>query len=204
MALAKLISLCCETPIRRVQIGWLSLQPDGAISFGSNQKTFIAKKDKIRIPIWSAYNRVELKFDAVHSPDELEGIRNPHFTFHPDIRFHLKDDITVKNAIFEGLADPIMSVSQQGKMPWARLISSLVRNLPDQKQARSSAQETTVCSIKYPSEEISAVIEVDFLPFGTFARTLNDFIFEWHKVTVRVAMFVTYPQLPRLYWFHSY
>jgi hypothetical protein len=50
--------LCCDTPSRRIRVGWVSFQPDGSISFGLNDRAYISPKFKTQSMIWNAYNRV--------------------------------------------------------------------------------------------------------------------------------------------------
>src|SRR5262245_59629907 len=45
-----------------------------------------------RIGLWNVYNRVGIQYVVPTNPAALEPVPNPHFTFHPAIKFHLKSD----------------------------------------------------------------------------------------------------------------
>src|SRR3972149_1021589 len=84
--------LVCDVADRRIAIAWLSFQPDNSISFGLNDRTYISPRFRDRIFIWNAYNRICTIYEVPTDPEALEPVERPHFTYHPDVMFHLKSN----------------------------------------------------------------------------------------------------------------
>jgi len=79
-----------------------------------------------RIGLWNVNNRVEIQYVVPTNPAALKPVLNPHFTFHPAVKFHLKSDqdrASKDEAIFEGIADVAIVLDQQEEMPWLRATS---------------------------------------------------------------------------------
>jgi hypothetical protein len=89
---AMLKHLTCQAPNRFIRLAWLSLPPNGDVSFGLNDKTYISPRFKGRNYVWSAFNRVTAEYEVASDPNTLEPVKNPHFTFHQPGYFHLKSD----------------------------------------------------------------------------------------------------------------
>ena len=76
--------------------------------------------------LWNAYNRVQIKYEIASDPSALDPVKNPHFTYHPAIMFHLKsnaDSAQRDEAIFQGIADVGIVLNQDFEMPWIRAVS---------------------------------------------------------------------------------
>jgi hypothetical protein len=101
---------------RIVPVGWVSFQPDGSISFGLRDRTFVLESGRARINLWNAYNRVQIQYVAPKVTEPLLPVENPHFTFHPPVHFQLKSNAqrTSKDEqIFSGIADVQITLMQQ-------------------------------------------------------------------------------------------
>jgi hypothetical protein len=198
--------LCCDTPSRRIHIGWISLQPDGTISFGLSDPSYISPKFKGEFMLWNAHNRVGIEYIVASDPSALEQVRNPHFTYHPaTIMFHLKDNGPVKKALFRGIADVNITLEQQQTMPWIRAISAPLSELQSggRRQNNIPTEELT---IKAPSESVSAWVALDFIkkedakehPDG------SQWDISWHNTTIWVCLSTCPAQIATLSWFHSF
>ena len=198
--------LVCDVPGRRVAIGWISFQPDGSISFGLNDQTYISPRFRDRISIWNAYNRVCTIYEVPTDPSALKPVENPHFTYHPDIMFHLKsndDLIREDQAIFQGIADVPITLEQDCQMPWIRAVSAPVDKLKI-RSARPDAIETEDLMLSAPTERISVRIALDFVKPAA-ATTLGhqtQWCIPWGKVALKITLAWTYPQIATLAWFH--
>jgi hypothetical protein len=196
--------LCCETPSRIINLGWLSLQPDNSISFGLNDRTFIASKFKERRFVWNAYNRQRYRYQVVTSNDAVEPVRNPHFTYHPDAWFHLKENIPdADGAVFEAIADLPIVLQQDAEMPWIRAYSGNIAALSN--AGRRSNEQIDLLKLSIPSETASVCMQIDFVrPDAGFDLEHNSrWFFSWGKVGLRVSMSFTAPRLATLTWFHD-
>lgn len=192
-------TICARLPHGRYDIAFLSLQDDGSISIGLRDRTYIAPQLRARIGIWNAYNRIGIQYRIPSTPDALEPIQNPHFTFHPSIRFHLRAD--GEDPIFSAIADIKIAIMQQGIVPWLRLISApLTTKLGSERPARAD-------DIAFPILDLrcSVLIAVDFIDLN-FVGYANEFSCRemvWQDVALRISCSFTYPQIPALWWFHS-
>jgi len=195
--------LCCDTPNRRVQVGWVSFMPDGAISIGSNEKTFIAPEQRNRAGVWNTYNRVKYKFHIINAKGKLEGIISPHFTYHPPMRFHLKTNYANDDEVFVGLADVRMAVEQDGYMPWTCITSPPISKMPTRPRPRAGKIDIEILCINWPSEDISVTFSTAFVPSDRVPPTQCDWVFPWKDVTLMISLGVSYPQISTLTWFHS-
>lgn len=195
--------IVCELPDRRVRLAWLSLQPEGWISFGLNDRMFIAPQSKTRVPIWNAYNRVKAKFLIESDPSALESISNPHFTYHPPGHFHLRE--TGGERVFEAIARLEIALEQEGGLvPWIR---ATTRPLGQIQQSRGRSGQRGTDIIFHPiAEKVSASIAVDFCRADETEVWEHDSCvrISWYGVGVRMTVGYTYPQIPKLGWFHSY
>jgi hypothetical protein len=193
--------LCCDTPARRIRLGWLSFQPDGAISFGLNDRTYISPKFKAQHFVWSAFNRIGIQYEVQSDPAALEPVRNPHFTFHPPHWFHLKSD--GDGALFEAIADVPLALHQDSEMPWLRAVSTPLRQLPTGGRRRDSFSEEEI-GIALPHEELSVCIELDLVRAGKIRVTSGpaQWFTPWHGVAIRATLRPAAAQIATLSWFH--
>ena len=136
--------IACEVNARLVNVAWLSFQPDGSISFGLQDRTYISPKFKAQHFVWSAYNRAKLEYFVPSSPEELEQVTNPHFTFHPPHWFRLRAN--KEEALFEAIADLDLTLRQDHAMPWIRAFSGPLNSLKSggTRQDRVVADSLTI------------------------------------------------------------
>jgi len=199
--------LCCNTPSRRVQIGWISFQPDGAISFGLNDKTYIAPQFKGQHFVWNAYNRIEIAYIVPSDPLALERVPNPHFTYHPDAWFHLKPTNKKDgDSLFEAIADVPIVLSQQSEMPWIRAVTSPISGLRSSGRRSDTidVEDLVICTLV---ENVSVRMEIDFIRpenCSTPTQSGNEWKFAWHKVGIRILLRSTQAHIATLSWFHFY
>jgi hypothetical protein len=198
--------LCCDTPERRIRLGWISLQSNGDVSVGLSDKSYIAPRFKGRHFLWNAYNRVRIRYIVPSDGESLEGVRNPHFTFHTPNWFHLKPSRPRHaEALFEAIADVPLTLMQDARMPWIRATTSPLRQLAggDRRPSDIAVEDLIARS---STENISIRIEVDLIRPEN-CRPANDG-WEWsfarENVGVRVSLAITHPQIATLGWFHQY
>jgi hypothetical protein len=189
--------LVCQTPTRRVNLGWISFQADGSISFGLNDKTYISPKFKVIHGVWSAYNRVKVQYRIPSDPTTLEAVNNPHFTYHPPISFRLKENSASNDdALFFAIADLDLTLRQEFKMPWLRATSAPISTLRSQRP-RSGARPPDEFMIDIPDERLSVNMDLDFFPSGqAFLDTNSTWYVAWSGAMLRTSMSFTYPGRP--------
>jgi len=196
--------ICCDTPERRVRIAWVSFQPDGSISFGLNDRTYISPKFRARHFVWNAYNRVRIHYEVPSDQSSLEAVQNPYFTFHPAVWFHLKaGGPRGDEALFEAIADVALVLQQKSEMPWLRSVSGRVASLPTAR-ARSGEMPVDELSINGPSENVSVSMALDFVKpqAGQGMEHMSRWYLRWQNVAIRLSLMFTYPQIATLSWFH--
>src|SRR5690349_11976900 len=116
-----IIRIDATEPTATRSIAWVSLQPDGSISVGLTDRTYVSPRFRARQFVWNAYNRVVAEYLIPHSSDELHVARNPHLTFHPPIYFHLRAN--GDEELFAGIADVGLMLTQVNRVPWIRFVS---------------------------------------------------------------------------------
>jgi hypothetical protein len=197
--------ISCQTPSRRINIGWVSFQEDGSISFGLNDRTYISPKFRARIGVWSAYNRVGIRYAIPSDQAALEPVQNPHFSFHPPGQFHLKEhNAKPDDVLFHGIALVDLTVRQQSRMPWLRAVSAPFSSLRPQR-FRSGRAATDEMVMHVPDERLSAWIDLDFVSPETAPRIGNQSTccVVWRDVALRISLGFTGPRIATLSWFHS-
>jgi hypothetical protein len=184
------------------RIAWLSLQADGSVSVGLAARTFISRRFLARYDVWNADNRVADNYLISHSPDELEPVRNPHFTFHPLATFQLRanDD----EILFQGLADVGLIVEDVGRFPWIRMVSGPIRELPRPGSARHPPPE--VISVLVPSQDISLGLGVDFVSPGAGNKSgaLVERFLDVGNHRLHLFIETLEAQQPTLSWYHEH
>jgi hypothetical protein len=198
-------SLCCDTPTRRIRLGWLSFQPtDGAISFGLSDNAYVAPAFQAFIGIWNAYNRVRTRFEIVSDPSAAERVVNPHLTWHPPNYFHFKRrDQSRDDAPFRGIAQIPMMLQQQSVVKWIRATSGPLADLKTAGplNGRFNSQELV---IRVPTESLSVQMTVDFTNAAAQFAHASLWNIQWRDVSVRLRMSFTHPQFPTIAWAHYY
>lgn len=199
------LQICCDTPLRRIRLAWLSFQPDGSISFGLNDRSFIAPRFKVLYPIWNAYNRIGISYLLESQPETLTLVKNPHFTFHPGMIFQLKDNGVAEDFLFRGIADVGLTLEQDGEMPWLRAITSQLALLQGGGIRPDNVSTKEIC-ITSTDEKSSAYIAVDLVNPGNFRLTgyLPHLFIPWYDVVIRVTLHLSFPRIATLSWFYSY
>jgi hypothetical protein len=164
-----------------------------------------------RIGIWNLYNRIGIRYVVPTDPAALEPVLNPHFTFHPRAKFHLKSnkDLASKDeSIFEGMADVGLVLTQQEEMPWIRITSKPLSGLLEAGTGRADgiANDDLVCTVPVVVAEPSASIEIDFIRPANVQenREYSPWEFIWGEVGLRIKAGYIAPQIATLSWFHFY
>ena len=183
-------------------IGWMSFQPDGAISVGLTDRIFISPKFRARNFVWNFYNRISLEYLVAHSPEALEPINNPHLTFHPPIYFHLRANS--QEELFAGLAEPRLMLLQDYCVPWIRFISRPVREIGEAKQPRDS-EKSSIAKILLPTTECSIGLGVDFI--RATQTESSELLFsrcvDWKEHRVHIFCEILPVQISTLSWYHQ-
>ena len=194
---------------RVVSVAWVSFQPDGSISFGLRDRTFVLESARVRSNLWNAYNRIQIQYVAPNVTEPLLPVENPHFTFHPSAYFQLKSNsqrTSEDEQIFSGIADVQITLTQQREMPWIRATSASLADLK-QSSARADSIPTKNLTIAVPAifAAASAAIEVDFIRLEDVRPSLNGPTWEiaWHNFAIRISLKSIAPQKATLSWFHS-
>jgi hypothetical protein len=184
-------------------IGWLSLQPDGAVSVGLADRTFISPRFHARQFVWNAYNRVSLQYLVPHKPGELRAVVNPHLTFHPPIYFHLRanDD----EELFAGIAEVEIMLAQDGHVPWVRFTSRPVSEIAVAAQPRNPGR-TNVLSVPVQSKDVSVGLAIDFVRPGVDdpACSVAEQFIDCGQNRLHVRCDLLAAQPPTLAWYHQY
>ena len=147
------------------------------------------------------YNRAKIEYFVPSSPEELEQVTSPHFTFHPPHWFHLRAN--KEEALFEAIADLDLTLRQDHEMPWIRAFSGPLNSLKSggTRQDRVVADSLT---IQVPTGHASLRIAIDFVTLQA-ANHIGDascWHLPWHNVALRVTLAFTYPRIATLWWFH--
>jgi len=184
-------------------IGWISLQPNGSVSVGLADRTFISPRFHARQLLWNAYNRVSLRYLVPHSPEELRSVVNPHLTFHPPIYFHLRAN--GDEELFAGIADVEIMLAQDGHVPWVRFASRPVSELAIAVPPRDP-NRTSILRVPVRSSDVSIGLAIDFVrpgvndPAGSVAERFVDC--GENRLHVRCDLLAA--QAPTLAWYHQY
>jgi hypothetical protein len=125
------ITLCATAGGKVLRIGWISLQPNGDISAGLNDRAFIARDFDATQFVWSAFNRVRVEYLVPSDPKAAQAIVQPHLTFHVPHYLHLTSKGSRES--FRAIADIALAVQQQGEVPWVRFISKPLSGLQEAK-----------------------------------------------------------------------
>lgn len=183
-------------------VGWISLQPDGAISVGLRDRTFISLTFRTRNFVWNLYNRVTLEYLVPHSPDTLEPVPNPHLTFHPPGYFHLRAN--GEDELFAGIAEPRLMLHADETVPWLRFVSKPVNELSRASEPRSP-EKTMVETITIPDANCSVGLGIDFVrsEHGENRNLSWSNYFNCGEHRIHAFAEPLLPQFPTLSWFHQ-
>ena len=195
----------------RKGIVWLSFQPDGSISCGLRDRTYVSPRFRDRISIWNVYNRVGIERLVANDPNGLQPVHGAHITFHPPLQFHFKgrhDRSRHDEDLFQGIAEVRIMLAQQAEVPWLRVTSKDLSQLPQAGTSRPDRidSEELIYTVPAPIVAASALIEIDFIRESDVFQDQHGppWEFRWHEVGLRVRPRVIPPQIATLSWFHFY
>lgn len=188
---------------KQKRIGWVSLQPDGSVSVGLSDSTFVSPDFKAQNFVWSADHRRTIHYLISSDSRTLRPIRNPHLSFHPPHDFHLHAN--GGNMLFEGIADLDLMLRQDGIVPWIRFVSRAVGRLADAGLTRNPGRARVVL-IDAPSEDCSVGFGVDFAAQEQSSRPSDVLVSEWvqwRTYWLHLHGVALPPQVATLSWFHQ-
>ncbi len=172
------ILLTAEVNKQPRRIGWISLQPNGSVSVGLNDRAFVSPDFKAQNFVWSVYNRETIQYLVQSDPATLRPVPQPHLSFHPPHWFHLRGNGGKK--LFEGIGD----------LP-------LPRN-PERTRTISIPLSTADCSIG---------LAVDFLRANLDPPHAEELLvseaIEWQGYKLLISAVTLAPQIATLSWFHQ-
>jgi hypothetical protein len=183
-------------------VGWVSFQPDGSVSVGLSDKTFVTPQFSKQNFVWNANNQQTLEFLVPNNSDSLQLVRNPHLTSHPPNYFHLREN--GKDELWAGIADIAIMLEQDRRIPWVRFVSKQFSELKLASTPRGLAK-TTIRKVELENPDASVCLAVDFL------HQKGDEPPEWVSknlqgatggVKVDINAFATKPQISTLAWLH--
>jgi hypothetical protein len=183
----------------------MSFQNDGSISIGLSDRAFIAPEFRAQHSIWNYYNRVTVNYVVPDTPHALVPIQNPHFTYHPPLRFHLRAD--GEPALFEGIQLVGCGLHQQERYEWLRIGSKPVHELSLYRGARSPGS-TDIITIPVPGAQCSVGLGVDFVRSAfsnEHGHGLLDICETWHDRKLHIfSELLPLQTVTTLGWFHHY
>jgi hypothetical protein len=196
--------LCCQTPRRRINLGWVSFQPDGSISFGLSHMTFIWPKFKARHFSWNLFKRIRISDQVPSDAGALEPLQNPLFTYQPQRHWFLLKANSVRegNELFAAIVDMNLTLREQSRMRWVKAVSAPLATLPAQTfQSPEGPVEELVMFV--PDEHLSTCIELTFEKPGTAELQLNQTTWctAWQDVALRIDLSFMGPRIATLSWF---
>lgn len=197
------IVVTAETGGTARRIGWIGIQPDGSVSVGLNDRTFVSPDFKAQNFVWSAYNRQTIQYLVPTTRDGLRGIRNPHLTFHPPHWFHLRE--TNGKRLFEGIGDLDLMLRQDGTVPWVRFVSKQVSTLAPAANPRKP-ERTRFITVRPGTEECSIGLAVDFVRADVAVKPdglLSSELFACSAYTLHVSTISLPTQIATLSWYHQ-
>jgi len=185
-------------------VGWVSLQPDGAVSVGLSDRTFVAPSFRARNFLWNVNNRVTLEYRVAHEPGAMEPVVNPHLTFHPPIYFHLRENNQVE--LWAGMADVAIMLEQDGIVRWVRFVSKPFTELKATGPLRDPSR-TTIRKVSVPDTEHSIGLGVDFVRRPGEAPpewVTKNLVGATAGVGIDIHTSILPPQTSTLAWLHHY
>lgn len=193
----------------------MSLQPDGSVSVGLADKAFVSPDFNAQNFVWSAFNRLPLKYNVQSDAATLKPIRNPHLTFHPPNWFHLKGLKGLRGSeekrLWEGIGDLEIMLRQDGQVPWVRFVSKRVSDLPSaglpERPDRAKPYEIKSLEIKPQSDQSSIGLALDFVSSGTVLdehEFLASAIIPWQGYSLHIHATELPAQVATLAWLHQY
>lgn len=198
-----ILTLCASLEGRSYRIGWISLQPNGDISVGLNDRAFIAREFAAQQFVWSAFNRIHVAYLVPDDPRAEKPIDQPHLTFHVPAYLHLTSKGS--RVTFEAIADIALAVDQQGEVPWVRFTS---RPLSGLKEAKGGSRDVAQRNIEFAATAADRSIElaVDFVRRGDTAALVGAGHCEWvdhGQYRLRISATERAAQRATLGWLHE-
>jgi len=207
-----ILTICAEHAGKQLGVAWLSLQPEGSVSVGLNDRALVVRDFQHQSFVWSAFNRETLAFVVPDNPQAMQPIAQPHISFHPAavIRgvehgewFH----VTAKGGkrLFEAIAPMELAVDQQGEVPWVRFVSKPVSGLAEAKGLRAEGLNR-VLAVPVENSDRSVALSVDFIAKGSVSpfdgAELTEFI-DHGQYRLRLAISLIPGQKATLGWIHQ-
>ncbi len=180
-------------------VAWLSFQPDGAISVGLRDRTFISPTFRARSFVWNVYNRVTTEYLVPHTPEALRQVLNPHLTFHPPIYFHLRQD--GKEELFAGIADVNIMLQMDGQVPWVRFTSAPYDALKPSGLSRPGIP-TDLLTLEVSNPKLSIGVCVNFSSQPVTTRDCATLV-QHAGFNIEVYAEERCPQAASLSWYHQ-
>jgi hypothetical protein len=198
------ILLTAEVNKQPCRIGWISLQPDGSVSVGLNDRAFVSPDFKAQNFVWSVYNRETIQYLVQSDPATLRPVPQPHLNFHPPHWFHLRGNGGKK--LFEGIGDLPLMLRQDGIVPWIRFVSKRVAKLPGAGLPRNPERTRTI-AIPLSTADCSVGLAVDFLRADLDPPHAEELLvseaIEWRGYKLLVSAVTPASQIATLSWFHQ-
>jgi hypothetical protein len=200
------LMLGSTTGDRKVYVATMSFMADESVSFVLNDRTFVSPLAQMgQMFVFNLYNQVRAEFLVEHDPRALRPVPNPHFTFHPAIRFHLVGRSEGQyQTLFDGIMDvDLMLQTYQKPVPWLRAISKPISQVKSAGLPSGSSQAAEHL-VTTPSEDFSIGMEIDFLPAGHNRPADGSSVHVpiWRDHELRVSLSLLTPQVATLAWYH--
>lgn len=132
---------------------------------------------------------VGIEYLVASNPHGLEPVHGAHFTFHPPLDFHFKgqrDRSKHDEDIFKGIAEVRIMLNQQEEVPWLRVTSKDLAQLPQAGASRADQidSEELIYTVPAPMIAASALVEIDFIRESNVDqdRAEPPWEFRWHEV----------------------
>ncbi len=137
-------------------LAWVSVLDDGSVSVGLSDRYFRVPTLSSSIEVDGVAHHHTVDLASLHSAD---AVLNPHFTFHPSARYHLRADD--RPELFSGLLMVDLVVASEGRLPWVRAVSGAVSSLKQYEPPPGRTLEYV--RLPLPTEECSVELAFDFV-----------------------------------------
>lgn len=207
-----IVAICAEHSGRQLRVAWVSLQPDGSISVGLNDRALVVRDFQHQAFVWSAYNRETLVFVVPDDPAAMRTVSQPHISFHPAKTIkgvehgewvHVTD--AKGRRLFEAIAPMGLALSQQSEVPWVRFVSKPISGLAEAKGLRAQGLNRVI-AVPVATADVSIGLALDFVAPGTAngfpGAVLSEFI-DHSEYRIRIAVSFLPGQKATLGWIHQ-
>lgn len=138
---------------------WLTVDqnPDGAVSVGMSDGEFTVPGITSEVEVDGVTHRNDLTFVGTRPDREF---LNPHFTFHPPNRMHLRADNA--NYLAEQVVMMDLQLMQEAQIPWLTFVSKKVDALTAQGRPRRDIGNRQLV-VRPASIDCSVRLSIDFI-----------------------------------------